>query len=67
LPEHDGRPRVLAEIDVKRRILGLWSTSDANAQFPNYEGGHADALENVFRLLALPLVGRDGYREEWRP
>lgn len=57
--------RVLADIDAKRRILDLWTSSDTTAEFPNFDGGHATALEDVLRLLALPYARRDGYREEW--
>lgn len=54
-----------AEVEAKRRILDLWTMSDANAEFPNYDGGHATALEEVFGLLAQPYAGRPGWRAEW--
>lgn len=56
--------RVLAEVDAKRRILDL-STWDA--EFPDSSGGYDSACEDVVKLLALPYVGRPGYRDEWRP
>jgi Family of unknown function (DUF6221) len=59
--------RVLAEIETKRRILDLWGYSDAHAEFPDYDGGHATALEDVITALAQPYAGRPGFREERRP
>lgn len=54
-----------AEVEAKRRILDLWSSSDAKAEFPNFDGGHATALEDVFTIMAQPYAGQDGWREEW--
>lgn len=57
--------RVLAEVEAKRRILDLWSSSDATAEFPNFDGGHATALEDVIGIMAQPYAGQPGWREEW--
>lgn len=44
-------PRVLAEVEAKRRILDAYE----------------DETGYLLRLLALPYADRPGYREEWRP
>lgn len=67
----------LAEIDAKRRILD-WCTEVIGERDMSRYGQHGaladdpDALAvtlavETLRLLALPMAGRDGYREEWRP
>jgi Family of unknown function (DUF6221) len=58
--------RVLAEIDAKRRILDMWADAQ-DAEFPNFEGGYAAALDDVVSRLALPYADRPGFRAEWRP
>lgn len=57
--EHQARwtpARVLAECEAKRRIIGTLRD----------EGGDR-LFADIFRLLALPLADRPGYREEWKP
>ena len=49
--------RVLADVDAKRRILGVIDRMYA-------EPGAGDSL---VRLLALHYAGQPGYRDEWRP
>lgn len=68
--------RVLAECDAKREIIKLsayhleaWRHQEANperVQFIDVEarGRHSD---RTLKLMALPYVDREGYREEWRP
>jgi hypothetical protein len=58
--------RVLAEVDAKRRILDMWADAQS-AEFPDYWGGYATALDDVVRQLALPCADRPGFRAEWRP
>ncbi|HEY3261295.1 MAG TPA: DUF6221 family protein [Pseudonocardiaceae bacterium] len=58
--------RVLAEVDAKRRILDMWADAQS-AEFPDYWGGYATALDDVVRQLALPYADRPGFRAEWRP
>lgn len=57
--------RLLAECEAKRRIikecqavlaLSYWEYSDTS-----------ELAELTLRSLALPLVDRPGYRDEWRP
>jgi hypothetical protein len=57
----------LADIDAKRAILALHSDQhDCTGNGPNaYEYPYRGC--DTLRLLALPYVGRDGWREEWRP
>ena len=58
--DHDSPEFVLAEVDVKRRIIDMWD--------PNVlAGSYFDALAEVLCLLALPYAGHLDYREEWRP
>jgi len=58
--------RVLTEVDAKRRILDLHSAEPG--QHPDFCGHDMHELPcPTVRLLALPMAGRDGYREEWRP
>ncbi len=47
-------PRVLAECEAKRRLLG-WARIEHRNTNP------------VLRLLALPYADHPDYREEWRP
>jgi hypothetical protein len=62
--------RVLAECDVKRRIIAqhepedCWCGEDATELIPRPATGRACSH---LRLLALPYSDRPGYREEWRP
>jgi hypothetical protein len=56
--------RVLADVDAKRRIIGL---CDGGAQYPDYEGGYQFAWEDTLRLLALPYASHPDYRAEWTP
>jgi hypothetical protein len=64
---HDRGLFALHDVEAKRAVLALWTDSDARAKFPNYDGGHASALEEVFRALATAHASHPGYREEWRP
>ena len=61
--------RVLAEVDAKRRILDLHHAEDGCCYTCSDKRG--DSAERApcptVCLLALPMAGRDGYREEWRP
>lgn len=54
--------RVLAEVEAKRRILGLWSDG---ADFPDFSGGYQAAAEDAISAMAQPYAGREGWREEW--
>jgi hypothetical protein len=59
--------RMLAEVDVKRRIvahIGAVILSPWTITLPD---GYVDDLTRILRLLALPYSDREGYREEWRP
>jgi len=58
---------VLRRVAAERAVLDLWGYSDEHAEFPNYDGGHAGALEDVVRALAQQFAGEPGYREEWTP
>ncbi len=58
--------RVLAEVEAKRRILDEYTSAEAAAHFPNWEGGNAEGLEIAVRLLAHPFADRPGFRDEWR-
>lgn len=55
----------LAEVAAKRRILD-WLDSAEDWMFDKAYGGQP-ACDDVRKLLALPLAGELGYREEWRP
>lgn len=67
--------RALAEIEAKRQILELHSGGDFPAD-PDELGGYSWTAHCTrcgepapcaeVRLLALPYVGRDGWREDWR-
>lgn len=63
--------RVLAEVDAKRRILDLHSPGrsyreDGKPVCASCRKSRIYPCQ-VVRLLALPMAGREGYREEWRP
>lgn len=70
--------RVLAEIEVKRRILVTLQImrtpvptppgypAAARAMKIEVELAEEQAAELLLRLLALPYAGRPGWREEWR-
>jgi hypothetical protein len=70
-------PRVLAEVEAKRRILDLHAESDFPYDPDDGPGDYSWAAKCMtcygddpcptLRLLALPYAGREGYREEWRP
>jgi hypothetical protein len=51
--------RVMAEVEAKRRALGLVLPG-------RYEGGYGEACLDVLRLLALPYIDHPDYRNEWR-
>src|SRR2546423_10960409 len=65
--------RVLADVDAKRRIIELHSTSDTST----FEGRTAtitwcpicrnDGECPTLRLLALPYADHPDYRGRWRP
>lgn len=64
--------RVLAEVEVKRRILDEFkprvdqmdATIEGEWGMGNYPSGESDLL---VKLLALPYADHPDYREEWRP
>jgi hypothetical protein len=63
--------RVLAEVDAKRRILDCF-VEDMAMKTSSPEGrdwveGYAAEAAHRVCLLALPMAGRDGYDESWRP
>jgi hypothetical protein len=55
--------RVLAEVDVRRRILELYGVSTDRQLDPTAW----ELMKHAVRALALPYADRPGYREEWRP
>ena len=58
-------PRMLAEMEAKRRILE-WLDMAEDWMFDKSYGGQPDG-DDVRKLLALPYADRDGYDESWRP
>ncbi|WP_341719960.1 DUF6221 family protein [Micromonospora sp. FIMYZ51] len=52
----------LADLDAKRRILGL--VTDCG---PSWQDGYTEAYRDVVRLLAAAFAGESGYRTEWGP
>jgi hypothetical protein len=61
--------RVLAEIEAKRRIVGLMASmlDAAEGDFEVDHYGGLSAAEDTLELLALPYADHPDYREEWRP
>lgn len=59
--------RVLADIDAKRRILGLYQLDFNDEGEPVCLGGYGEAYWDVVRLLALPYSDHPDYDESWRP
>jgi len=65
--------RVLAEVDAKWRILGIYSSWEVLARpgagFPIQHDAATTLLaaREVLRALALPYAAHPDYREEWRP
>lgn len=62
--------RVLAELDAKRRIVDLCVDMLRPDSAGPQDLGPDDVdptMWDVLRLLALPMAGRDGYDESWRP
>ena len=69
--------RVLAESEVKRRILGLHTPGEvpAGSEYMTEDcwtcgDGDYNAVKHpckTLRLLALPYVSHPEYRSEWRP
>jgi hypothetical protein len=71
-----GKKRVLAEVDVKRRILdevvdeatGLDMSVDGDRRVGSRDTATEPYLGTVLlRLLALPYADHPDYRDEWRP
>ncbi len=56
----------LAQVAADRKILELWRVS-RGADFPDFDGGYAQAMDHVVKLRAEAHASRPGYREEWRP
>lgn len=78
--DHFAAPRMLAEVEAKRRILdGHVPTDDRAPERGEVcrtchedlcDGWEPDPLGHpcpTVRLLALPYADKPGYREEWRP
>jgi hypothetical protein len=65
--------RVLAEVDVKRRVLAeVVPAMDDMQEGLAFEYGSVGPPKNLLsrdllKLLALPYAGHPDYREEWRP
>lgn len=67
--------RILAEVEAKRRILAEHQIYDLGVQPCCATCGSDDQAGGLtgewpcltLRLLALPIAGQLGYREEWRP
>lgn len=64
----DGR----AEVEAVRRILDeyeMWAEGHDPARAHEFAGTTAGfaAMVRVVQLLALPMAGREGYRDAWRP
>lgn len=81
-PIYEPRPRRLAEVDAKRRILDEHNDpmSDGRSLRPGgpqtvcgtcREFGMRNEQQpwpcNTLRYLALPYADRPGYRDEWKP
>ena len=57
--------RVLAECEAKRRVVERWRLY-SDAEYPDYEGGYASAMDAVLATIALPYADHPDFREEWR-
>lgn len=62
MPDWLDRPRLLAEVDAKRRIL-----DEVVGGLAKEERWARRFAVHLARLLALPYADQPGYREEWRP
>lgn len=63
-------PRLLAECEVKRRIVELCAplvTPDRLAWAATDRDPSPHLADDALRLLALPYAEHPDYREEWRP
>lgn len=56
-------PRMLVEVEAKRRILDLWEASQDN----NLPPDALIVLDHVVQLVGVAHAAQPGYREEWRP
>jgi hypothetical protein len=61
--------RVLADVEAKRRIVGLaagmLAAAKGDSEVDHYGG--LSAAEDTLSLLALPYADHPDYREDWRP
>lgn len=59
--------RVLREVESKRQIIASYVGLDAQAKYPDHEGGMADGLYFAIACLALPYSDHPEYDETWKP
>jgi hypothetical protein len=59
--------RVLAEVEAKRTLIARLEGLLMYATSPNYAHTGIEAwATDTLKQVALPMAGRDGWREEWR-
>jgi hypothetical protein len=56
--------RLLAEVEAKRRIIGL---EPPNSEFPDFDGGCRSTWEDVLWELAQPYAGHPDFNPGWKP
>lgn len=58
--------RVLRDVEADRKLITAFKQADADAQYPDYDGGYATGLEDAAKIRAERFSDHPDYREDWK-